>query len=518
MPTDTPPCLLTYIPYTWPEPLQVSTDIAPATGRINIDVSADTPVYCSQIIVSVQVQNLDQSLVTDLFAQQPDSAVSTNKWSPTFVIRTGRELGLDPETVFATFIYTCASTTDRLIDYRFGLSVFGVISELVGDTQIYIDETSGTDPDNLTEKQCTLPVTKAAPTFYLTNLTATTPTTPSVTTTDFAAGAPIRFAWESNGTYFQVFAKGDPNPVYQGVDTTFTLTGGVNRDSTFVLVGSVTGNAPLGSYQPIYLYDSITVTVSDPVLAPSSVEVSGPLTGHGTTTLADTSVNGTLGVRDTTTLGTTIVNGRLTANADAILGDTTVTRGLTARGGRVAMLGQIVQVASGAEIAGDVVAKTDGFVLATVSAPPRELDSCFAKASIYVASLGRWFETLGGTVGSFGPKWSYLMQGNPSSICVPVAAGERWRYKGTNASGMQALAPIAIYWLPIGTGALEGETVTFAHDVTNVPEPPPLIGPHEFAEARSAAAVAFIERLEEFFENPLPSDSREHLAGLLTEL
>jgi hypothetical protein len=55
-------------------------------------------------------------------------------------------------------------------------------------------------------------------------------------------------------------------------------------------------------------------------------------------------------------------------------------------------------------------------------------------------------------------------------------------------------------------------------DDAEIPEPPPLVGSDEFAQARSAAAIVFIERLEEFFENPLPANSREHLAGLLIEL
>jgi hypothetical protein len=515
-----PPCLLTYLPYTWPSPIQISTDLVPASARVNITVSAATPVYCNKITVSVPV---DETAATALFKSTPQASVSTNAWAPAATRRTGRELGLDNDNSYASFIFETQSAAARLIQ-DLGLGILGEVSKVIGDADILIQEKSGTtnDPSTFTDKGCTVTIRKAAPTFYLANLAATTPTTPTAPTTDFTAGTPIRFVWESNGTYFQIFAKGSPTPIYAGTDTTYTLRSGVTRDSTFVLVGSITGNAAQGGYQPIYLYDSLTITVSNPVLTPTSVEISGNLTGNGTTTLAGVTVNGALDVRDTTTLEATTVKGRLTAKADTILGDTTVTRDLTVQQGRVAMFGKIKALGSGTDIgSGYFTAKTDGFVLATVGAPPTADNSCFAKASVYVSSLERWFETLGGTVGSFGPKWSYLMQGNPGSLCVPIAAGEKWRYRGTNAEKMQVSAVVSFYWLPIGSNDLDDETVDISScelDDAEIPEPSPLVGPDEFAQARSAAAIVFIERLEEFFENPLPANSREHLAGLLIEL
>ncbi|HEX3790773.1 MAG TPA: hypothetical protein VHW44_23125 [Pseudonocardiaceae bacterium] len=532
--------LLNYLASAEPSPIQASTAQVSTDGRVNISVSSGEPVYCNEIEVAVPIG----TDLTDLFTLSPAGSVSTNKWAITTVVKKGRELGLDNDDDYATFTYDCISPTDYLINYDLVFGVFGAVGTGVGDCDIAILENSGTtsDPTGFTTKTYALTVSKVAPRFYLQNVVATAVGTPTVPTTDFPLGTAIDLSWESNGTYFQLFAKGQTVPVYAGSATTFRLAGGLTRDTTFVLAASVTGTpgqeTPQGGYQPIYLYDSLTVTVSNPSLQPSTVHVTGTLTADGRTILgvtqtgaltaasatvvgalgaADVTASGKLGVTGPTTLATTTANGPLTANAVTTLAEVTVNGRLTARRAPVALNGPARFIVGGASIAGAIQAFTDGFAVLQIIPPSAFTKSSFAYGAIQ--SGGPWFQVLGGTVGSFGANWSSVMGANPNSMCLPVQAGSVWQYSAGNQEGNQLNSTIQVYWYPMGGGSGEETYRELSEsEITDLKLPPaPEIGTNPLAGQESAAGE-FIERLEEIFERSIAGPVKAELAALLKRI
>jgi Chaperone of endosialidase len=325
-----------------PSPLPVSTAQTPSQGRVNISASATTAVYCNQIVLAVPV-GVDAG---SLYTETPGSSVNTNNWSLTAQLRPASQLGLPGDENYATFIYDCQIAQDFLINYNLVFGVLGFVQSTPGDVMLAIQEQSGTtsDPSTFTLKSAQIPLQKSVPQFYMKNFVATVPSSPTVPTAEFQVGSPINFEWESNGTYFQLFAKGSTQPVYAGTATNFQLPAAPATETTYFLVGSVTGDpgqdTPQGGYEPIYLYDALTVTISNPELAPTSIVVGQTLNVTGATTLSATSTGpltsasanisgalqaGGLAVTGTTSLGDVTSSGTMTVPGQSNLGSLTVT-------------------------------------------------------------------------------------------------------------------------------------------------------------------------------------------------
>lgn len=577
MPEDNDTVLLDYALSTDPAPVPASTAQVVNQARVNIGISASTTVYCSQLVIAVPIGTDDASL----YAQAPAGSSNSNKWAVTAQLRRGRDLwdGLDEDQEYSTFVYDCVSSTDYRVDYNLVFGVFGAVNQTVGDAEIAIQETSGTssDPSTFTPKAGYFPVRKEWPAFYLKNLVAATLASPTVPATDFAESDPVRLSWESNGTYFQLFAKGETWPIYTGTATTYTLEEGLSRDTTFVLAASMTGSpgndVPQGGYEPIYLYDALTVSVWNPLLTPSSVTVSGTLQVSGTsylsttetgslssssvsvdgsldvdgsvdvdgsldvdgsTSLSDTTVGDGLTVRGSTELEESLsvsgstslsdatVTGTLSGTGSASLNDLTV-RGLYGSYGRVELLGSGSLVAQGADLdQTSVYAATDGFAVAQVLTPGDNSQACYAYGWIYTA--GSWFGVQGGTVGSFGPGWSDFMNTNPNTITVPVPAGSYWYYESANPSNNQVYSDVQFWWFPLGSDY--GATATYrrltaeervAEQVEVPPARPAVPDIAAAVERRENAAAAFVERLAAALEADLAEEVRADLTRLLNQ-
>jgi hypothetical protein len=290
--------LLTYNFSQDPTPIQVGTAQMPTAGRLNVNVRSVGPVYCNQLILAVPVG----LTVDDLFSATPAGSLSTQKWSITTLENVpASELGLSGNIVYTKFTFDCISSSDFLINYDLTLSAFGPVTNVPGAFTIMIGENSGTtnDPPTFTLKRGGFTFGKVLPQFWLKNFISTAPNTPTVPVTEFAGGSPIVFEWESNGTFFQIFQKNQAAPIYAGTGTTFTLTSGITRHTTFILVASVTGNpaedTPSAGYEPVYLYDSLTLTVSNPALTPASANIAGTLiVAQGTTLAALTATSATV--------------------------------------------------------------------------------------------------------------------------------------------------------------------------------------------------------------------------------
>ncbi len=532
--------LLTYAFAADPEPIGVSTTQVSAQARVNISATASSPVYCTEIVIAVPVGDDAPSLYT----LQPTGSVNTSRWAlTTMAVVRGSDLwtGLVANQAYATFTFDAVSATDYLIDYNLVMGVLGQVCSVTGTAMVAIQETSGTssDPSTFTAKQGTFPVGKSLPQFYVRNFAATAPASPTVMTTDFANGAPIRLVWESNGTYFQVFAGGSDTPVYAGTAATCTLSSGIARDTTFVLAASMTGSpgqdSPQGGYEPIYLYDALTLSVSDPILTPTSLTVSGPVSVAGTTTLAnvsaaavtatsssvgDATVTGGLSVEGAASLGSAsvtgplAVTGQLTASGAQLNGLTA--SGLNGRAGPVALLGGGIMLASGNTVAfTGVQASTDGFAVAQVLTPEHNSKLSFAYASLNTA--GTWFTVTGGTVGSFGSAWSDAMNFNPNALTIPIAAGTTWYYQAQNVSNNQENAPSQIWWFPMGSATSAETYETFdPADRDDSPDPPPPPAAPDTDRARATeVAEQLADALAAAMGELMPAGARERFVDRL---
>jgi hypothetical protein len=370
--------LLDYSFSTDPGPLQVSTSSRKTWGRVNVSVTDPTAtVYCNHLLIAVPLGDHGTELATAL--NVPTSAINNASWTVSSA-EVG-ELGGDGLT-WAKYTFKAASTVpaDWKIDgTNLVPSLLAVINDRPGTFKYVIQETSGTDPSHLTLKSGEFDLDKVLPRFFSQNLVAVAPSSPEVPSTEFALGAPVLLEWESNGTWFELFEKGQPTPVYAGSATTYAVSGGLVTDTTFVLVASLTANpgrdTPSTGYETVSLYDTITLTVSNPALTPTKVTTSGDVgvggaltvqgaaTVVGSATLASLTatsaqVSGRVSAGSVTVAGTVTVVGGLIAPGAAALGSTTVNGTLNVASG--AAFGSTTVngtlVASGAFSAGSVTA------------------------------------------------------------------------------------------------------------------------------------------------------------------
>ncbi|GAA2044375.1 hypothetical protein GCM10009839_54950 [Catenulispora yoronensis] len=378
-------CLLDYAFSTAPIPLQVNAPGATATSRVNLAVFNPTPgVLCSQILVAVPVG----TGAADLFLEPPLTSVNTAKWaiSSQDVVK-GEELGLG-EGTFATIVFQCRDQADYGVGYSLVLSVVGTVNSTVGEFTYMIQEWSGTSPDDLNPKVGTFPLSKQEAVFTLTNFTAVAVDKPTVPGTAFANGQPLRLAWESTGTWFELYAKGNPAPLHAGPETSYELPGGLSADTQFVLVASVTGDpshdSPSPGYQSIYLYDALTLVVTDPDLTPRTVAAQNTITAGGALTAASATVTGALGA------GSATVTGALNTGSATVTG--ALTTGSVTTGGLTA--NAPAKVASTLEVTGKAtLADTSAATLAAGAVTTGRITITGPNDSLHVQGGELWVDT-----------------------------------------------------------------------------------------------------------------------------
>ena len=483
-------CLLTYLPATYPSPLQVSTPQTPVTGILHTAAinEGTQPVYCDTVLVAVPVG--PEANILFVASPPPTAYCNTSKWAITTVeIKSGRELGLDNDLQYASFTFQPRAQNDYLINYNLVFGVQGPMTQIIADCMIKIYENSGTtnNPNDFTLKETSFKVSASTPQFYLQNFATTAPASPTVPATEFANGADIQFSWESNGTFFEIYQKSVAKPIYSGTQTNFKLRGGVATNTSFFLVAMMSGNhggdQPFGNYQPIFLYDALTITISNPDLTPRSAIISG-----------DAHVGGTFGVTGQTNLGKTIVGGTLTATTEqtnlgnvnvgskldvtgqTTLGKTTVdstldvtgqtnlkntgingtldvTQLATLNGGLTAVAGAVSMLKGAEKVSpGGYVAKTDGIVVGYIGAPIDPYKFSLAGIRGWT-SEGIDVAAQGGNIGAFQPgnDWRKWAINNPQSFTFPVRKGATWNVAVSNYSGNEVNSPASFWWLPLGS-------------------------------------------------------------------
>ncbi|HEX8830281.1 MAG TPA: hypothetical protein VF705_03900, partial [Longimicrobium sp.] len=341
--------LLNYQFSTSPAPLQVSTPAADTPGLVNVRVSPPPgqTIYCNRFTVGVPIGLAD----TDLGPQMPSLTPNTTAWVVSGKkVATGAELGLDAATAFTIFYVDPTSSDAWKIgsDLVFSLAI-PAVNRTPGTFGYVVVENSGTTSTSLVSRRITFPLEKALPSFYLANVVAV-PAGASQNTQPsgiYTNGQAFRLEWESNGTWFQVIQG--QQVIYSGPNTSFTLANGVARSTSFVLVASVEGGPPSGTpnpgFQSIFLYEPITVTITNPDLTPRSV-------------VAANNVNAaTLAATGQASAGSLVVTG-----AGALNGGASVQGGLRVTGGATAdsaSLGQLVvsgstQLNNGLAVSGTV--------------------------------------------------------------------------------------------------------------------------------------------------------------------
>jgi hypothetical protein len=444
--------LLTYAFSTSPAPLAVTAGGAPAGGVINLGVfnGGDT-VYCSQFRVGVPVG----PDATDLCEATPDAGVNTDRWAISDLsLLHGDEFGLDPDDLYATFTFQARDTSDHLIDYSLVLGLDVIVNAVPGTFSYAVEETSGTDPNDLTAKQAAYPMDKQSPTFWLDNLMATTTDQPTVPRATFANGQAIRLSWQSTGTWFQLFMAGQATPVYAGPQTFYVLPGGLTDSATFVLVAAVTGDpsgdSPTSAYRTIYLYDALTVTITNPDITPHSVASPGDVSGATVTTArvnapdanttlvlgAPVEVTGTANLDKTlNVVGTTTLRDTVTAYVDANVNGKATVSDLVVTGTVANMAATVRTFGSPFQLtltggAGSWTVATDGVVVGTLSPQGGGSGVLTAgtSAGISVAATA-----------SSSPQIS-------GSFTLPVRRGDRIT---ANLSGSGSYQ---LTWLPFGSG------------------------------------------------------------------
>jgi len=292
------PMLLSYAIGMTPDPIQTSSPTAASSAVISISVkpAGTAPVYCDTITIYLLI-GTDEGALS---ATSPTASVNTPKWSlSSSQIETAAELGLPDDTgdQYATFTFTCVSPTDYLINYPLTFTLKATPNMVPGIFILNVEENSGTSSSNLTPKDAGFPLAKVPFVFYLDSFTAAPEGSPTIPCTEFTNGVPakIHFAWEGNGTTYALFEgkSGTAIPIPAG-QTSYTLPTGPSVDTTYILQATLTGpgdeDDPAASDSQ-YLYQALTLTVSNPDLTPNSVAVASTLGVAGMTTLSQAVVS-----------------------------------------------------------------------------------------------------------------------------------------------------------------------------------------------------------------------------------
>ncbi|MFE7129886.1 hypothetical protein ACFVIM_03425 [Streptomyces sp. NPDC057638] len=453
MSSDTP--LLTYTVSASPSRLPVSDPQAQVS--ITAAAPADTPVYCGQILVSVPVG----PGTTSLFLTPPTASVSANTWAPT----TGPRRSADPYAVpgttddyHETVIYDSTSGTRQPLADALNLGLRGAVNDAVGDITLRIREISGTSPDpaTFTPKEKQVMVRKTPADFYLRNVTAARPGSNELPRTEFVKGESIYLSWESNGSNFTISLPdrsaspgSDPTTSHDtGTTTHYELASGLTRDTTILLTATLTGGAVGGTTSggastDERLYATLPLTISNPVLTPTSVDVSTTLKVTGDSTLAGTttahldaaSATITAALKAATLTGTTATVDSLVTNKD-----------LNSGWGNVSLFSQQKALYSGTSKTSTKQAATDGIIVVMFPIT----DNKTWETSVVIGVNYEEFRVNGSA------QANEAVYQQPT-MTIPVPKGAELAYKVVADTTKPDRNDAHIMWFPLGTASLPSE-------------------------------------------------------------
>lgn len=262
-PIDVVDTLINYAVSSVPSPLQVSTS-TPTPGTITITVQSQPTVLCNFVAVVIPIGTSADSIYQT--SPPPTFVLPACNWSASALeIVNGTSLGLSSNLNYITT--TLKNMQSDLTVTPFTLSIKGNVNTELGVATFFITESSSPNQSqpSYTKKTAQFPMTKAAaPALYISSFYSYLTTSPTIPASEFLNGQSFTLSWQSNGDSFKVFEKNNPTPL-PGITGT-SVTTSVANTTTFILVASLNGAV---------LYDTLTVTVSNPTLTPQSITSQG---------------------------------------------------------------------------------------------------------------------------------------------------------------------------------------------------------------------------------------------------
>lgn len=445
-----PPLILKYDISTTPSPL-----LPGPNEKVTITLH-ESSYICDTIEISVPVGD-DPA---DIFITPPPTPVlciSNNHWT------TGDPKPIhDTETGLQYQQWTIGNVANNYQVFQTDFTITGgTVNAAGGTAQIVIDEDSGTTLADLENREGFLSVTKSSkPLFYLRNLIAIDYLSPGFPCGAFQLGYRIEISWEGNGTSYDLYQSGIPDPIYSGTATNYTLNNGISDTTTFCCVASNDNEDKL--------FESLTLTVINPVLTAQTVTTTeGEEIGQdmetnqakcnilslstNPTVMADPAPNVNNLINNSSTFN---LSGDFTVDNDATISGLLTCTDITTNNLTIqesinfsnqgdALFDPFVLVGSGIDVPyGIRLANTDGYAIVTVSGPSAISGESVAYGALGIAGILDWIYTYGGNSnGSFSEVDGFLM--------LPVPAGAYWMYHGENLTS-SPLTTINVYWFPTG--------------------------------------------------------------------
>ncbi|MGN7824400.1 hypothetical protein ACTJJB_30025 [Chitinophaga sp. 22536] len=484
MQTGTDPLILTYQVYGKDhKPLTLSTE-----GEVCIVLEPNSTIKCEKIILKVpQGDDADCIFETSTATLTPPDK---RYWS------TGKSQVIHDDELDIDYMQWTLVNLDpnHLVPHGANCSVSGMVNSNAGTAQVVIKEkTKNTGDNDYKLRQGDFPIIKSnVPAFFLQNLIAIDPLNSGYPCGAIQQGYAVEIRWSSNGTSYELYQSGSTTPIYSGTNTSYTLNNGITDTTTFFCIATNANGDKL--------FESFTLTVINPALAPLMVNTANSETVQGemTTNIANcNTVNLSSGaiatngdpntINITTSYGPLNLAGNFSVGGDATFGNTTVSDliveqdfngtypeitvlsplslaqptittlnssdietddltiqdGINFTGQQVSMFGTFTQIASGTNIPiTSRKANTDGYAVLTIDLPYQQANT-LAYGGISLNNSD-WFYT-NGSVAYFGAgTFTY------GFLSIPVAAGTTWYYKGENLTSVSKPPTISVYWFPVG--------------------------------------------------------------------
>jgi len=247
--TPSPHSPLDYVLTSQPSELKIST-----TGKIVLKFSTkDSGVQCKYVELSLPYGPIWSSI----FADKPTvKLIHSSGWLLNSSILQN-DLG---SSIIIKLTNNGPGHFFPIKDYV-TLEIYGTINQQPGQITFDVKDDAGIGSIAKTNHSTTQSVNKVPDQFYVDNLIAADSSSPNVPKLEFKKGKDIQFSWEGNATNYQLYAGNSSKAIFDGKNTTYSLTGGISRDTTFLLKGSYkNGGADLTSYK------TIALNVSNPLL------------------------------------------------------------------------------------------------------------------------------------------------------------------------------------------------------------------------------------------------------------
>jgi hypothetical protein len=273
--------IITYITASIPSPLE-----AGRSGTVSFAVvPIVTGAYCKQITLSIPCGTGDGALFS-LDKGNPDIVTNDEAWHSLGLKRGGKKNSRGDDIEPLTFELTCDDPGKWKLVYDLAFTLSGYIAASPGSAVITVVALCSNDGnDYANSPEVDLVFQKSNAQFYLKNFAVASPDRPTIPCTEFAQGDPIMFSWESNGRWFRLYRGEESTPVYSGRDTTYTMSEGLASDTTVFLqaslIDAVMVKREKGSITPVYLYDKVSVFISNADRIFNQVTINNALRGAG---------------------------------------------------------------------------------------------------------------------------------------------------------------------------------------------------------------------------------------------